>query len=425
MWNVSQSLERFIRISHLQKGCKRDVSNYRGIAALCAVSKLFELIVLEFITHNCSLYISETQHGFMPKRSTTTNLLSYISFVTRCIQDRLQVDAIYIDLSAAFDKINHKIAVAKLEKLGFSGAFLSWLRSYLVGRTMSVKIGDCISSPFFVSSGVPQGSHLGPFIFLLYINDVNLSLECFKLSYADDFKLYNVIKCDNDTALLQKQLDVFVVWCKNNKMILNASKCSSISFSRKHTITEFNYHIGEVTLNRVKSIKDLGVMVDYKLTFNDHISYIVSKASKSLGFIFRVAKHFSDIHCLKSLYCSLVRSVLEYAAIVWAPFYQNSIQRIESIQRKFLRFALRNLHWRDPLHLPSYIDRCQLIHLNLLSTRRDVCKLLFVSDLIQCRIDCSNLSEKLNFDIHIRTLRSHLFFRLPTNRTMVTVIMNL
>lgn len=400
-----------------KKGSRRDISNYRGIAALCATSKLFELIVLDFITHNCSNYVSETQHGFMPNRSTTTNLVSYTSFITRCMQKQLQVDAIYIDLSAAFDKINYKIAVAKLERLGFSGSFLSWLQSYLTGRSMSVKIGDTISTPFRVTSGVPQGSHLGPFIFLLYLNDVNLSLKCFKLSYADDFKLYYIIKDHNDTLFLQDQVDIFATWCSTNRMVLNASKCSSISFTRKHTTINYDYCISDQTLIRVTSVKDLGVIIDSKMTFRDHISYIVSKASKSLGFIFRAGKYFSDIYCLKSLYCALVRSTLEYAAVVWSPFYQNSIQRIEAIQRKFLRFALRNLPWTDPLNLPSYKDRCQLIHLNLLSTRRDLAKLLFVSDLIQSRIDCADILNHLNFDIHRRTLRSHPFFQLPVSRT--------
>lgn len=125
-----------------------------------------------------------------------------------------------------------------------------------------------------------------------------------------------------------------------------------------------------------------------------------------LGFIFRVAKHFSDIHCLKSLYCSLVRSVLEYAAIVWAPF-----------STQFFAVCATEFALRRSFASHSYSDRCQLIHLNLLFTRRDVCKLLFVSDLILSRINCSYLLENLNFDVHIRTLCSHLFLRLSTNRT--------
>ncbi|XP_058828267.1 uncharacterized protein LOC131688131 [Topomyia yanbarensis] len=400
-----------------KKGCKRDVRNYRGIAALCATSKLFESIVLDFVTHNCRNIIAEEQHGFIPKRSTSTNLVSYTSYITHALQQRHQVDAIYTDLTAAFDKINHRIAVGKLEQLGFNGPFLNWLRSYLFGRQMSVKIGDTLSLPFAATSGVPQGSHLGPIIFLLYMNDVHLLLKCVKLSYADDFKLFTIVKCLDDARLLQCDLEIFANWCSNNQMVLNASKCSVISFTRKHSLIIFNYELYGNNLRRDTSVKDLGVILDSKLTFRDHVSYVTSKASRTLGFIFRTAKNFRNVHCLKSLYCSLVRSILEYASVVWAPFYQNSISRIESVQRKFLRFALRHLPWNDPINLPAYEDRCKLIGLDLLSCRRNVAKALFVSDIIQGNIDCSALLQQLNFNIHRRVLRSHTFFRLPVART--------
>ena len=143
-----------------KKGPKRDVRNYRGIAALCAVSKLFEVIVLEHIKFNCNDYIAPEQHGFMPKRSSSSNLVAYTSFISQAMQQREQVDAIYTDLSAAFDKINHRIAISKLERLGFCGPLLNWLRSYLSDREMCVKIGDVLSAVFTIFSGVPQGSHL-------------------------------------------------------------------------------------------------------------------------------------------------------------------------------------------------------------------------------------------------------------------------
>lgn len=185
------------------------------------MSKLFEVIVLNFFLHNYSSGIAYDQHGFLPKRSTNTNLVTYVSTIQRAIQSGYQVDAVYTDLSAAFDKIDHRIAIAKLRRIGLHGTFIDWVYSYLTGRSMQVKIADCLSSPFLVTSGVPQGSHLGPFIFLLYINDVNYQLRCSKLSYADDFKLFTIIKKPSDCRLLQQQINVFSDWCQLNQMVLN------------------------------------------------------------------------------------------------------------------------------------------------------------------------------------------------------------
>lgn len=282
---------------------------------------------------------------------------------------------------------------------------------------MSVKIGDHISSPFTVWSGVPQGSHLGPFLFLLYMNDVNIIIKCMKLSYADDLKLYFSIKQRPDAAFLQHQLETFAVWCSSNRMSLNVSKCSVISFGRKKSILHFDYALEGVRLKRESTVKDLGVLLDSKLTFKDHVAYVVAKASSQLGFLFRFAKKFKDIYCLKSLYCSIVRPILEYSAVVWAPYYNNEINRIERVQRKFIRFALRHLRWRNPLTLPSYESRCQLINLEPLSARRNVAKVCFVGDLLQGNIDCPDLLGMLHINTRRRSLRSHPFLNLPPANT--------
>lgn len=179
----------------------------------------------------------------------------------------------------------------------------------------------------------------------------------------------------------------------------------------------FSDYLHSKTLNHKLRIKDIGVLLDSKLCFKDHVAYITSKALKCLGLIFRSAKHFDDIYCMKTLYCSLVRSVLEYGVVVWAPYYDSGIQLIEAVQHKFVRYALRRLPWTDPHNLPSYVDRCKLIDLDLLEHRRKVCKASFISDVLQSHIDCPTILEMLNVDTRRRDLRSHQFFRLPIFRT--------
>ena len=139
-----------------KKGDRGNIDNYRGISAMIAVSKLFELVVIDPITSHFHQYITETQHGFVAKRSTSSNLLSLTSYITDHFEKGVQTDVIYTDLSAAFDKINHEIAIAKLDKLGISGSLLNWFRSYLVGRKLTVNIGSCFSTRFAATSGIPQ-----------------------------------------------------------------------------------------------------------------------------------------------------------------------------------------------------------------------------------------------------------------------------
>lgn len=282
---------------------------------------------------------------------------------------------------------------------------------------MSVKIGNHVSSPFPVWSGVPQGSHLGPFLFLLYMNDVNFILKCLKLSYADDLKLYYTIKQPEDALFLQQQLEAFADWCHINRMSLNISKCSVISFGRKHSLLHFGYALSGIQLQRESTVKDLGILMDTKLTFKDHVAYVVSKASSQLGFLFRFAKKFKDVYCLKALYCSIVRPILEYSSVVWSPYYQNEMQRIEAIQRKFIRFALRHLRWRDRFNLPSYESRCLLINLDSLEARRNVAKACFIGDLLQGNIDSSTLLSLLDINRRRRNLRTYSFLNIPPART--------
>ncbi|XP_055526899.1 fatty acyl-CoA reductase wat-like [Wyeomyia smithii] len=202
-----------------KKGDRSKIDNYRGLSALCAISKLFELVVLQPIFSHFQSTISDDQHGFLPKRSCATNLLCLTNYAFDSFVHRHQTDVIYTDLSAAFDKVNHQITVAKLDRYGFSGNLLGWLESYLLGRTLRVKIGDEISEPFVATSGIAQGSHLGPLVFLLYFNDVHHLLKCPRLAFADDLKLFNEIKNVEDATYLQQQLNIFARWCKLNCMI--------------------------------------------------------------------------------------------------------------------------------------------------------------------------------------------------------------
>lgn len=399
-------------------GDRRNVKNYRGITSLSAASKLFEIIVSGYVLQRTKSYISDDQHGFMPGRSVSTNLLQFTSMCIRQFEAKAQIDVVYTDLKAAFDKIDHRILLCKLSRLGFSTQLVSWLHSYLSDRTLRVSVDSCISHPFSNLSGVPQGSNFGPLLFTLFFNDAALILgDGCKLIYADDLKLYAVVRSVEDCKRLQDLLDKFVSWCRRNKLIISIDKCNVITFHRIQKPIVFNYYIDGELLSRVHQVNDLGLILDTKLTFDLHRSSIISKASRQLGFIGKIAKEFTDPHCLKSLYCALVRPILETASVVWCPYQITWSLRIERVQKRFIRLALRNLPWRNPLDLPPYPDRCRLLELDTLQRRRNIQQMQLIAKILNGDIDSSWLLSRMDIRAPSRNLRSDTLLQPSAHRT--------
>lgn len=401
-----------------KKGDKRDVSNYRGITSPSASSKLFEIVVNDVIFFHVKSYIAPTQHGFMTGRSVMTNLIEFTSTCINHMEAGLQVDSVYTDLKAAFDRIDHRILLYKLSRLGVSCGLIAWLSSYLSNRTLRVKLDSCLSIPFIATSGVPQGSNLGPLLFSLYFNDVTFILpyEC-ALIYADDLKMYAAIQSTSDCQRLQRMLEIFVNWCQVNHLTVSIGKCKVITFHRTKTPIEFSYSMEGLALERVYQINDLGVLLDSKLSFDLHRSTMITKANRQLGFISKISKDFRDPYCLKALYCSLVRPILESSSLVWTPYQLTWCLRIERVQKRFIRQALRHLPWRDPVNLPPYADRCRLLNLDTLERRRKVLQATFVVKLMNAEIDSPRLLSQLNFRAPSRSLRYSNLMQLGTHRT--------
>lgn len=400
-----------------KSGSYNCVANYRGVAILCSLSKVFEKLIHAVLYRAAAPIISNNQHGFMKHRSTTSNLMCYVSAVSRELESRRQIDAVYVDFAKAFDSVPHDIICRKLSHLGFPAWLTDWLCSYLTDREAFVKVKSTRSRTFNIPSGVPQGSVLGPLIFIIYVNDLYELLSSFNLSYADDLKIFRVIASSADCVELQEDINRLLIWCDDNGMRVNSKKCKVISFSRSNSISLHQYNMGLDFLERVDSICDLGVTIDSKLRFNEHISIITAKAFTVLGFIRRHASGFTDIYCLKTLFCSLVRSILEYASPVWSPFYVKHNLAIERIQKSFLRFALRHLPWNDPINLPSYPERLKLINLESLSARRIRSQRLFIFDLITNNIDCPDLLELIPWNVPSRRLRNSVLFVIPFHRS--------
>jgi hypothetical protein len=392
-----------------KNGNRTHASNYRGIAKLSTIPKLFESLLITHLFHNLKSKLTPAQHGFFKERSISSNLIELTSKITEGFSKKQQTDVGYFDFSKAFDRINHKILLDKMERIGFESKYVLWAQSYLTERQQQVKFKNQTSRKIDVTSGVPQGSHLGPLLFLVYINDLPDALNyCDVLLYADDVKIFHSYSSYTDCWKIQHDFDRLVDWSGLNCLSLNIKKCKIMSFSRKPSFIVNNYMLNGQDMERCDKFNDLGVLFDKKLTFIPHIDIIVSKASSRLGLIKRWAKELNDPYVTKSLYVGLVRSVLEFACQVWNPFYSTHIKRIESVQKQFLLFALKSLNWNDNLRLPPYKHRLLLLDMNTLEDRRKALSCIFVFKVLTSKISSPFLLESVKFVCPQRNLRIYV-----------------
>ena len=212
-----------------KKGDPTMVVNYRPISILSNLSKVFESILHKYISNAIKLNISISQNGFMERRSTITNLVTFCQYLSENMDTQIQTDAIFTDFSKAFDSIDHYILLQKLEKFGMSTSLLELFKSYLWNRYQFVEFQGVRSKYVVPTSGVPQGSNLGPLLFLIFIDDLPGLLNCRKLLFADDLKLCYKITSISDCHLLQNDIYTLVDWCKHNRLELNIDKCFIIS----------------------------------------------------------------------------------------------------------------------------------------------------------------------------------------------------
>ena len=213
-----------------KNGSRENIENYRGVAILPTFGKLFEAIVCSMLTDKLHTVFSKSQHGFIKGRSTLTNLIDFVSLALKTMESGAQLDVIYTDFKKAFDRVKHSVLLNKLERIGITSTLLNWIRTYLTGRSQFVKLSGWTSRTFKVTSGVPQGSHLGPLLFILFINDVTKVFKtCSTHSlYADDLKICRVVKTLRDTLNLQRDLESLSLWCQVNQLDLNISKCKIV-----------------------------------------------------------------------------------------------------------------------------------------------------------------------------------------------------
>ena len=399
--SVPDNLKKSRIVPIFKSGKKSNAANYRPIVIIPTVAKLFESIVHTRIKEFVNGKIAHNQHGFVKNRSTATNLLQMVNYTMDSMIQKCQTDVLYTDFEKAFDRVDHKRLLQKLARFGFGRRLVKWFHAYLTSRTQFVGIGNGKSKTFTVTSGVPAGSILGPCLFIIFINDiVDTVTNVLVLLFADDLKLILKIANSNDARVFQSAIDQLYDWCTLNKLYLNLKKCFIMTYARTSNVRNYEYTInnGQHTFDRIQLHRDLGVIFDVKLTFSNHIETIEASARAALGFIKRTLKNKFTIDTAKMLYFALVRSKLEYASVVWHPYHQSYIDKIESIQKGFVIWSLREIYQRDNnFRLPSYEFRCNNLNIQPLWRRRINASVFLIYDLLLEKLICDALRHKIEY----------------------------
>lgn len=344
--------------------------NYRPISITSIPCKILEHIIFSHLVQHLesNSFFAPAQHGFRKSFSCETQLLTFTHDLHLILDHGSQVDCIFLDFAKAFDKVSHNLLLHKLSKLNIDQDVLSWIRAFLNNRSQFVSVNNTSSSPAPVTSGVPQGSVLGPLLFLIFINDLPSCVSSSISLFADDCVLYREITNTSDVAILQSDLDCVSNWCNKWNMQLNTNKCKVMTVSRLNSHSTF-YYLNSVLLEGVSSYKYLGIHISSNLSWEPHIRYITNNANRMLGFLKR---NFPSVPVsLKLLlYKTLVRSKLEYASPIWDPGTDLLTTAVEAIQNRSVRFILTNYH-----RSASVTSMKTFLNLPNLSSRRELSRL--------------------------------------------------
>lgn len=328
-----------------KKGNKNCPANYRPVSLTCVCAKLMEHIVVHHIMKHLEEHniLTDLQHGFRAKRSCVTQLITTVSDFINSYDHDSQSDVIILDFSKAFDVVCHRKLIHKLHHYGIRGDTLRWITAFLNDRTQQVVVSGRKSTKAPVRSGVPQGTCLGPILFLCYINDITDNISSQLRLFADDALLYREIRTMQDQILLQQDLEKLERWAKKWDMSFNPKKCHSMSITKPRASKKRHFYslCGEV-LSEVSTSPYLGVVLSEDLSFRTHINGITNKANRTLGFLSRTL-HQCPQKLRETAYFTMCRTSLEYASQVWDP-KDNSQEatKIERIQRRAARFVVRD-----------------------------------------------------------------------------------
>jgi hypothetical protein len=384
-----------------KKGNKTKCENYRPVSLTSTVIKVMEKLMCRHIVAHIEHHnlIHSSQYGFRRGLNCDYQLIHYLDAVTKLLDNGSNVDVLYLDMQKAFDKVPHSLLLKKLEaEFRIVGNVKRWLEAYLCCRRQRVRIGNVLSEWSAVTSGVPQGSILGPILFVMYINDIDCELDNVHIyKFADDTKVLSTVNTTEQHTHFQSNIDALQKWADKWKMPFNCGKSAVVHLGKANR--KLPYTMNGTTIRASEVERDLGVYIDSKLKFDIHIDKIVVKARKLCGWIRRVFKTQNTLALLK-LYINIVRPVLEYASVVWSPSKRTLIRKIEKVQRQFTK-RIRSIK-----HL-SYSDRLSALNIEGLDVRRNTTDIRVTRSLLTNNFSHLNTLYRLRKDDCSRSVRGH------------------
>ena len=392
-----------------KKGNKSLPGNYRPISLTSVVCKLMETIIRDKIVNYLeeNNIIKDSQHGFRHRRSCLTNLLDFFHDVYKAYDESRAVDIIYLDFQKAFDTVPHKRLISKVENHGIKGNTQKWLQDWLTDRRQRVVINGKESEWRNVISGVPQGSVLGPLLFIIFINDIDEGLTCKISKFAVDTKITSKVTSVLQWQQLQKDLNTLASWAEKWQMKFNTGKCKVLHIGNNNV--QANYSMNDIQLSSTDAEKDLGVIISKDLKPGKQCTEVLKTANKLVGFIGRTFEFRSE-KVILSLYNSLVRPHLEYCVQFWSPYYRKDIEKLEKVQRRITKMIPR-------LRNKPYEDRLEELKLFSLTKRRlrgdliEVFKIMKGFDNLDMNkyfeIDRSNQTRSNGYKIIGKRFQSH------------------